>query len=89
MVNQGPKGYCVPATFERYLRYMQISADMYILAMAGQTQIGGGTSVASIIDSIDGYIASQNRSLKEYKTSLDIRTVKKHIDKGLPIMWTM
>jgi hypothetical protein len=89
MVNQGPKGYCVPATFERYLRYMQIPADMYILAMAGQTQIGGGTSLSNLIESIDGYIASQSRSMKQLKETIKLRTVKKYIDKGLPIIWTM
>lgn len=89
MVNQGPKGYCVPATFERYLRYMQIPADMYILAMAGQTQIGGGTSLSRIIESIDGYISSQSRSMKELQEPIKLRTVQKYIDKGLPIIWTM
>lgn len=89
MVNQGPKGYCVPATFERYLRYMQIPADMYILAMAGQTQVGGGTSLKSIIEAIDGYIASQSRSMKQLSEPIKVRTVQKYIDKGLPIIWTM
>ncbi|MGJ8654213.1 MAG: C39 family peptidase [Opitutaceae bacterium] len=89
MVNQGPKGYCVPATFERYLRYMQIPADMYILAMAGQTSVGGGTSLSAIIESIDGYISSQNRSMKKLQEPIKVRTVQKHIDKGLPIIWTM
>ncbi|MEC8614827.1 MAG: hypothetical protein VXY17_05445 [Verrucomicrobiota bacterium] len=89
MVDQGPKGYCVPATFERYLRYMQIPADMYILAMAGQTQVGGGTSLASIIDAVDGYVGSQNRSMKEISGEIKIPTIKKYIDEGLPIIWTM
>ncbi|MDQ8207577.1 hypothetical protein QEH52_08655 [Coraliomargarita sp. SDUM461003] len=89
MVNQGPKGYCVPATFERYLRYMQIPADMYILAMAGQTQIGGGTSLSKIIDSIDSYVSSQNRTMKRINGELKLRTVQKYIDQGLPIIWTM
>jgi hypothetical protein len=89
MVDQGPKGYCVPATFERYLRYMQIPADMYILAMAGQTKIGGGTSLSELIESIDGYISSQSRSMKELKESIKLRTVQKYIDQGLPIIWTM
>ena len=40
MVDQGPKGYCVPATFERCMRYMEIPADMYLLAMAGSTGLG-------------------------------------------------
>jgi hypothetical protein len=89
MVDQGPKGYCVPATFERYLRYMQIPADMYVLAMAGQTQVGGGTSLAKIIESIDGYVGSQNRTMKEVRSEIKLRTVQKYIDRGLPIIWTM
>ena len=89
MVDQGPKRYCVPATFERYLRYMQIPSDMYILAMAGQTQVGGGASVANIIDAVDGYVGSQNRSMKEVSGEIKLRTIKKYIDEGLPIVWTM
>ena len=42
MVDQGPKGYCSPATWERYLRYMEIPADMYLLALAARTRTGGG-----------------------------------------------
>ena len=89
MVNQGPKGYCVPATFERYLRYLQIPADMYILAMAGQTSVGGGTSLSNIIEAIKSYAASHNRSMKELKDEIEVRSVKKYIDKGLPLIWTM
>ena len=89
MVNQGPKGYCVPATFERYLSYMQIPSDMYLLAMAGQTNIGGGTSLSAIINSVDRYIASQSRSMKQINEPIKVRTIQKYIDKGLPIIWTM
>ncbi len=89
MVDQGPKGYCVPATFERYLRYMQIPADMYLLAMAGQTEVGGGTSLSRIIESIESYISSQSRSMKELREPMKVRTVQKYIDKGLPIIWTL
>lgn len=32
MVNQGPKGYCAPATFERAMRHAGVAADMYLLA---------------------------------------------------------
>ncbi len=89
MVNQGPKGYCVPATFERYLRYLSIPADMYSLAMAGQTEIGGGTSLAAIISALESYTASQNRKLRHNNTKIDVRSVAKHIDNGLPLIWTM
>lgn len=89
MVNQGPKGYCVPATFERYLRYLSIPADMYILAMAGQTEIGGGTSLSNIITALESYAASQNRTLRQFETQIDVRSVAKYIDEGLPLIWTM
>ena len=89
MVDQGPKGYCVPATFERYLRYLQIPADMYILAMTGQTQAGGGTSLSRIIESLDSYISSQSRSMKEIDTDINVRSVQKYVDRGLPLIWTM
>lgn len=89
MVNQGPKGYCVPATFERYLRYMQIPANMYLLAMAGQTGIGGGTYLSEIIDAVEGYLSSQNRSLKQMRTTIDISKVQKYIDDGLPVIWLL
>jgi hypothetical protein len=89
MVHQGPKGYCVPATFERYLRYMQIPADMYMLAMAGQTNIGGGTSLRNLINAVERYIHSQSRKMEQLQESISIRTVRKYIDKGLPLIWTM
>ena len=89
MVNQGPKGYCVPATFERYMRYMQVPADMYILAMAGQTEIGGGTSQKAMRQSVESYLASKNRSIKDINQPISIRNVQKYIDQGLPIIWWM
>ncbi len=89
MVDQGPKGYCVPATFERYLRYMQIPVDMYILAMAGQTGVGGGTYLSEIMEAVESYLSSQNRSLKRTRETIDIRTVQKYIDDGLPIIWPL
>ena len=89
MVNQGPKGYCVPATFERYLRYMQIQADMYLLAMAGQTGIGGGTYLSKIIEAVERYLSSQNRSLKGMRETIDTRMVRKYVDDGLPMIWAM
>jgi hypothetical protein len=52
MVDQGPKGYCVPATFERCMRYMEVPADMYLLAMVGSTGLGGGTHTPTLVESV-------------------------------------
>ncbi|WP_309386295.1 C39 family peptidase [Cerasicoccus frondis] len=89
MVNQGPKGYCVPATLERVLRYMGVSADMYLLAMAGQTNIGGGTSLNNLIEGTEGYLKSAGREMERKKFKLKTNNIAKYIDEGQPILWTM
>ena len=89
MVNQGPKGYCVPATWERVMRYMGIPADMYTLAMAGQTEAGGGTSVAAMSAGASQAITRAGRRIESPVMRLDATSVSRFIDRGLPIMWTM
>ncbi|MEM9481724.1 MAG: hypothetical protein AAGA58_18900, partial [Verrucomicrobiota bacterium] len=65
MVDQGPKGYCVPATFERCMRYLDVPADMYLLAMAGQSGLGGGTSPELLIRSIGSDVKRKGRRFDE------------------------
>lgn len=89
MVNQGPKGYCAPATFERAMRYMRVPADMYILATLA-TAPGGGTNTTLLADKAKRAIRSKARRIKDFDSSkLKMRDVKKFINKGIPIMWTM
>ncbi len=87
MVNQGPKGYCVPATFERYLRYAGIPADMYELAAAGGTDFGGGTSFLSMTRSLDRFVRRQGRRLEQVSLKLTIAGLARYIDEGRPIIW--
>jgi len=87
MVNQGPKGYCVPATWERYLRYVDVPADMYVLAMFGNTEIGAGTNVAVLREGVSDYVESYGRRVESTDVSLDVVHVSKFIDQGLPLMW--
>lgn len=90
MVDQGPKGYCVPATFERAMRTMGLEADMYLLAMVGQSQAGGGTSVELLLDNVRHQVLSKGRRIKDEPLSeLRIRDVKRYIDQGIPIMWRL
>ena len=89
MVDQGPKGYCVPATWERVMRYMAIPADMYVLAMAGATGAGGGTNIAAIVDGARESVVRGGRRLDPENGRISVRTVEKYIDKGLPLMWAM
>ena len=89
MVNQGPKGYCVPATWERVMRYMGVPADMYALAMAGQSGAGGGTSLAAISAGARESIVRSGRKIDTAAVRIDPGGVAKFIDRGLPIMWAM
>lgn len=90
MVDQGPKGYCVPATFERAMRTMGMDADMYLLAMVGQSGIGGGTVVEYLLEGIRSQVYSKGRRPKDEDVKdLKIRDVKRYIDQGAPVMWTM
>jgi hypothetical protein len=88
MVDQGPKGYCVPATWERYLRYMDVPADLYVLAIMGQTGFGGGTSVDQMEAGVQDYVSAYHRRIETYDAPLDVAHVAKYIDQGLPLMWT-
>ncbi len=89
MVDQGPKGYCVPATAERCMRFLGIPADMYLLAMAGETSAGGGTSVEILLSNIGSDIRRKGRSFEIESGELKMRDVQKSIDDGIPIIWAV
>ena len=78
MVDQGPKGYCAPATVERCMRFMGISADMYLLANIGKTSIGGGTSMKTLFGNIGRDIKRKGRSFDEYSGEIKIEIFKKY-----------
>jgi hypothetical protein len=89
MVDQGPKGYCAPATAERAMRFMGMPADMYILANAAGTGYGGGTSVELLLQSVGHLIRAKSRSFDSWDGELKMKEIARHIDKGIPVMWTL
>ena len=89
MVDQGPKGYCVPATWERVMRWMGVPADMYVLAMAGNTEAGGGTSGDDIMWGARDAVTRAGRRLDSPALKPVPSGVAKFIDRGLPVMWAM
>ena len=89
MVDQGPKGYCAPATAERAMRYLGIPADMYILANAGQSGFGGGTNVSLLLEGMADQIRSKRRSFDSWQGPLKLKELAKYIDKGVPVMWLL
>ncbi|GAA5480930.1 hypothetical protein [Haloferula sargassicola] len=90
MVDQGPKGYCVPATFERAMRFMGLDADMYLLAMVGQSSAGGGTSPKLLIDEVKSQVYRKGRRTRDDEArKLSISRLKRYLDDGIPVMWTL
>lgn len=90
MVNQGPKGYCAPATWERVMRYMGVSADMYVLAMAGNSGAGGGTSLSALAAGAREAVLAGGRKIESGAMSkVDPAFVAKYIDRGFPLIWGM
>ena len=89
MVDQGPKGYCVPATYERCMRYLGVPADMYILAMSGNTAAGGGSSISAMAAGAERDIRRKGRQIETIRGEVEIRKLARYLDKGLPVMWTM
>ena len=87
MVDQGPKGYCVPATFERCMRYMEVPADMYLLAMVGSTGLGGGTHTPTLVESVQKEVWSAGRTFKPLKGHPSIKELIRFIDSGIPVLW--
>ena len=86
MVDQGPKGYCVPATWERYLRYLGIPADMYVLANAAGTS-QQGTNLDAMVQNVDSLVTFYHRRIDGAQGDLDLKTIARSIDTGLPLMW--
>lgn len=90
MVDQGPKGYCVPATFERAMRYMRVPADMYLLATIA-TDRKRGSNPVKLAEYAKRIIRSKGRRIRELDLVEDLnqRLVARYIEKGVPIMWSM
>ncbi len=90
MVDQGPKGYCVPATFERVLRYAGIPSDLYDLAALGGTTHGGGTHVGTMIDGLERTVRQAGRRLEKINLKqLTPATLARYIDEGRPLLWSL
>jgi hypothetical protein len=89
MVSQGRKGYCVPATWARYLQYAGISVDEYALADAGNTRAGSGTFGKAMAAAAAPIVARNKRHLVPLSGTFSLSVISKYIDDGLPVMWTL
>ncbi len=89
MVNQGAKGYCVPATIERCLKYYAIpNVDMHKIAAVCKTSIGGGTTMDNVMQNFRKVCSTFKLKMQNVR-SLSMNSISNMVDKGIPICWTM
>ncbi len=87
MVDQGDKGYCVPATVERVARYFGIvDVDMHKLAEKFRTGHGGGTLVNDMMRGTRRLLGDYGLRMKE-TNKLRFRTIREYVDQGIPLLW--
>ena len=89
MVDQGPKGFCVPATYTRVLLYAGVPADLYLLALLGRTDVGGGTSTTAMENSARALATSYGRTITSVSPTLDFPKLETFFEKGIPLTWAM
>ncbi|MCM8527286.1 MAG: C39 family peptidase [Lentisphaeraceae bacterium] len=116
MIDQGPKGYCVPATLARIGQHYGVDISMHEIAMISDSTAGGGTSPRLAMSSLKKNYARVKLKIREinmktpdphrmtpsaaYDLSTKIddddskvmrfhKEVKKRIDKGFMLAWSM
>ena len=89
MAEQGPKGYCVPATWERVLRYTGVPGEMYTLSRIGGSGFGGGTWGANIAQRLDDTLHNYGRHTEFLSNvdKIDAIFLRHYIDNGIPVFW--
>lgn len=87
MVDQGSKGYCVPATVERVLRYFGVAdADMHKLAEKSHTGLGGGTTLEGVVRGTRKLLADYGLRMRD-AGKFRRPSICRYIDHGLPVLW--
>jgi len=90
MADQGQKGYCVPATWERVLRYTGVPGDMYTLSRLGHANFGGGEWGLTVAHELDKTLYDYGRHVEILEpTHLDYVSLRHYIDDGVPIFWAV
>jgi hypothetical protein len=88
MIDQGPKGYCVPASWARVLQYMGVGADMYVLGAASNSG-AGGTDIFQASQRGVEVARAGGRKVSFPVMQPTVREVSSFIDRGIPVVWIM
>ncbi len=89
MVDQGSKGYCLPATMERCFLYYGITqVDMHKIADRSETRLSGGTRLDTALSKVGPVFADYGLRMRSVG-SPSMRTIRQNIDLGYPMIWTL
>ena len=87
-VDQGRKGYCLPATWERYLRYIDVPADIYLIAVVVHTAPDGATSGGQKMrDWMQAFLNGYGIHVTHINQEMSIANLSPYIDRGMPVVW--
>ncbi|MDB4793708.1 C39 family peptidase [Methylacidiphilales bacterium] len=90
MADQGLKGYCVPATWERVLRYTGVPGDMYTLSRIGNAGFGGGENGIAVAAQLDSTLHDYGRRASLIRIGkIDAFSLSRYIDSGIPVFWVV
>jgi hypothetical protein len=88
-ISQGPRGFCVPATWEKCLRYFGVNLDVYELANKGGTDVGG-TPLIPFAAKMGSLLEPRGYRVELIsKTPPTVQSVRNYIDRGIPVIWGM
>lgn len=88
-INQGARGFCVPAAWEKCLRYYGLSLNVYELAEAGGTTASGST-YGRFTGSVGREISPLGFRIDYLRARpSDLSQLAGYLDQGHPIIWFM
>jgi len=86
-ISQGPRGFCVPASWEKCLRYFGVNLDVYQLGEKGGTDYYG-TPFIPFAAKIAPLIEPQHFKVKILnRTTLGLPLVRTYVDQAIPLIW--
>jgi hypothetical protein len=89
MVDQGDKGYCVPAVWEMALRSMGVEADMYLLAAEMGSRGMAGTELGRALEVGREVAEDGGRTMVVLRGPPTVLDISRWIDRGVPVIWPM
>lgn len=88
-ISQGPRGFCVPASWEKCLRYHGLNLDVYELGEKGGTDFYG-TPFIPFAAKMAPMLESNHFKMQLLKPdALGLGMVKAYIDQASPLIWCM